>query len=59
MQVVPDMSVLNLKDKLWNISGLHPSAQRLVMPNGGELTDSMDFASSGLQPGDSLLLRTA
>ena len=52
------MSVLNLKDKLWNISGLHPSAQRLVMPNGGELTDSMDFASSGLQPGDSLLLRT-
>ena len=33
--------------------------QQLVLPNGGHITDAMDFASCGLQPGDTIVLRVA
>lgn len=57
LQVVDGMTVSNLKDKLWNITGLAPLRQRLILPNGAELSDAMDFVNCGLQPGDSLALR--
>lgn len=57
LQVVDGMTVSNLKDKLWNMTGFAPLRQRLVLPNGGELSDTMDFIDCGLQPGDRLALR--
>ena len=51
------MTVHHLKDKLWNTTGIHPALQRIVLPNGAHLSDSTDFVTCGLQPGDTLALR--
>ena len=59
MQVTNGMTVRDLREKLWNMTGLSPARQRLVLPNGEELLDAMDFVSCGLQPGDILLLHQA
>lgn len=53
------MCCWHLKEKLWNMTGLPPSQQRLVLANGAEAPDDMPFAGSGLRPGDVLMLRVA
>jgi hypothetical protein len=58
-QVVDGMRCWHLKQKLWNLTGLHPSEQRLVLANGADAPDDMPFAGSGLEPGDILMLKVA
>ena len=58
LQVVDGMCVKNLKAKIWNMTGVSPSNQYLVMSNGAAAEDSMEFAGSGMQQGEILYLRT-
>jgi hypothetical protein len=58
MQVVDGMCVQNLKEKIWNLTGLSPSCQRLIMANGGDAPDSMPFAGSGMRQYEVLYLKT-
>lgn len=58
LQVVDGMCVKNLKEKIWNMTGVSPSNQYLVMSNGAAAEDSMEFAGSGMQQGEILYLRT-
>eukprot|EP00892_Ulva_mutabilis_P007747 jgi/Ulvmu1/5344/UM022_0138.1 len=51
------MQVKHLKEKLWNMLGIKPSNQHLIMVNGGEAVDNMPFAGSGLQPFEVLFLK--
>lgn len=51
------MQVRHLKEKLWNMLGIKPSQQHLIMVNGGEAVDAMPFAGSGLQPFEVLYLK--
>lgn len=52
------MCVENLKEKIWNMTGVSPGSQRLVMANGGDAPDSMPFAGSGMRQNEVLYLRT-
>ena len=59
LQVVDGMCVKNLKEKIWNMTGISPNNQCLVMSNGAAADDSMEFAGSGMQQGEVLYLTTA
>jgi hypothetical protein len=58
MQVVDGMCVKNLKEKIWNMTGIAPRNQSLVMCNGAAAEDSMQFAGSGMQQFEVLYLKT-
>jgi hypothetical protein len=58
LQVVDGMCVKNLKEKIWNLTGIAPRNQCLVMSNGAAAEDSMQFAGSGMQQFEVLYLKT-
>ena len=49
VQVMPDMTVTDIRHKLWNITGIAPAAQRIVLASGMELQTQTDLDSCGLQ----------
>lgn len=58
LQVVDGMCVKNLKEKIWNLTGISPQSQCLVLANGAPAEDSMLFAGSGMQQFEVLYLKT-
>ena len=59
MQVKNGMTVTDVRNKLWNVTGIAPEAQRLLLPQGQELTDSSSVEGCCLQPGTALWLLQA
>lgn len=56
LQVMPGMSVMDVRHKLWNMTGMTPGAQRITLATGAELHDQTDLDSCGLQAGSVLYL---
>lgn len=52
------MCVLNVKEKLWQLSGISPTRQQLRLMNGAVLPDNLNMKMVDWQPDSVLLLET-